>query len=326
MAESQILHPAQLTRRLGASGITVPALGVGVWAWGDRRFWGYGKRYTVEDVKQAYRVSIDAGLALFDTAEIYGGGRSERLLGRCIRWDGRPAIVASKYAPLPYRLRPRALARALDATLARLDRRYVDLYQIHWPYTPVSIDALMDGLAAAVQSGKARAVGVSNFSARQMERAHRRLASHGIPLASNQVHYSLLRRDPEIDGVLDACRGLGVALIAYSPLEQGVLSGKYTGAQRITPPLARRFTSAFRHAQDEPVRAVIDALRAIAIARDATVSQIALNWLLCRDELVIPIPGAKDARQAAQNAGAIGWRLEPEEMAHLDEVSRFARR
>ena len=308
-------------RVLGASGQEVSTLGVGVWAWGDRGYWGYGTGYTVKDLKEAYRVSLDAGITLFDTAEIYGKGRSERLLGRCMKWDSRPVFCASKFAPLPYRLTGRALLAALDASLQRLDRDHIDLYQIHWPYTLLRIEKLMDMLALAVEQGKIRAVGVSNYTVAQMERAHRQLAVHGIPLASNQVHYSLLHRKPENNGVLEACRRLNVALIAYSPLEQGILTGKYTDQQLPLASSSRRTRKLAKKSGKPEVERLIQTLKRIGDTRGVTPGQVALNWLICKDALVIPIPGAKTGKQAQQNAGALGWRLEP---AELEEIERAA--
>ena len=310
-------------RHLGASGIVVPPMGVGVWSWGDKSFWGYGQDYTREDVTQAYKACLDTGLNFFDTAEMYGRGESERILGECIREDGRPVIIASKFAPLPNRLSARSLLKALDASLERLNVKTIDLYQIHWPYSLLKVDTLMDALAEAVRSGKVRAVGISNYSADLMRRAHARLARHDIPLASNQVHYSLLYRKPEKDGVLDACRELNVALIAYSPLEQGLLTGKYrivTGrAISVTGP--RRFTRAFRASQRRKIEPLLQTLENIAKVHSKTVGQVALNWLLSKDEHIIPIPGAKNVRQASENAGSIGWRLTNEEFERIDVVS-----
>ncbi len=311
-------------RQLGASGIVVPSLGVGVWSWGDRGFWGYGQTYTRADISQAYKTCLDAGLNFFDTAEIYGNGESERILGECIREDGRPVIIASKFAPLPTRFSARTLLKALDASLERLNVEQIDLYQFHWPYSFIPQNALMDALAQAVRSGKVRAVGVSNYSAALMRRAHARLARHDIPLASNQVHYSLLYRKAESNGVLDACRELNVALIAYSPLEQGLLTGKYRvgNAQTITPTGPRRFTRAFRTAQRRRIEPLLQTLETVANAHGKTMAQVALNWLLSRDEFIIPIPGAKNARQASENAGAIGWRLSEEEFKQIELASR----
>jgi aryl-alcohol dehydrogenase-like predicted oxidoreductase len=311
-------------RQLGASGIVVPPMGVGVWSWGDRRFWGYGKDYTHDDIAQAYKACLDAGLNFFDTAEMYGSGESERILGKCVREDGRPVIIASKFAPLPNRLSARSLLKALDASLVRLNVQTIDLYQIHWPYTLIGVDALMDALADAVRAGKVRAVGVSNYGADLMRRAHSRLARYDIPLASNQVHYSLLYRKPEKNGVLDACRELNVALIAYSPLEQGLLTGKYrvVAGQSISVTGPRRFTRAFRTSQRRKVEPLLETMENIAKAHSKTIGQVALNWLLSKDECVIPIPGAKNVRQASENAGAIGWRLTSEEFKQIELVSQ----
>jgi len=309
-------------RLLGATGISIPPLGVGVWSWGDKGFWGYGRSYTREDITQAYKVCLDAGLNFFDTAEIYSQGESERILGECRRQDGRPIIIASKFAPLPNRLSARTLQQALDGSLERLGVETIDLYQIHWPYTFLNVDALMDALAQAVRSGKIRAVGVSNYSARLMRRAYARLARHDIPLASNQVHYSLLHRNPEGNGLLDACRELNVALIAYSPLEQGLLTGKY----RVTNPQAaqltglRRFVGSFSASQRRKMEPLLETMATIAQARDKTIAQVALNWLLTKDACIVPIPGAKNARQASENAGAVGWHLTEQEHAQIAQA------
>ena len=311
-------------RHLGASGIAVSPLGVGVWSWGDKTFWGYGKDYTREDVSQAYKVCQDAGLNFFDTAEMYGRGESERILGECIREDGRPVVIASKFAPLPNRFSARFLLKALDASLERLNVKTIDLYQIHWPYTILSVDALMDTLAEAVRSGKVRAVGVSNYGADLMRRAHARLARHDIPLASNQVHYNLLHRKPEKNGVLDVCRELNVALIAYSPLEQGLLTGKYriVAGQGISVSGQRRFSRSFRASQRRKIEPLLQTMEGIGKAHGKTMGQVALNWLLLKDELIIPIPGAKNVRQATENAGAIGWRLSRDEFERIDVASQ----
>ena len=135
---------------LGASGIEVPEMGVGVWQWGDAAFWGYGKEYGAADIRAAFEVCNSRGLNFFDTAEIYGSGASERNLGTFIREAGRPAIVASKFFPYPWRLRGRSVTDAARASLQRLGLERIDLYQIHWPYPPMSIETWMGGLADAV--------------------------------------------------------------------------------------------------------------------------------------------------------------------------------
>ena len=307
------------TVALGASPLRVSPLGVGTWQWGDRSIWRFGTDYTRTDCEAAYASSRAAGITFFDTAEVYGRGTSETILGALVRKDPAPVVVATKFAPLPGRLTPASVGRALEASLRRLGLPAVDLYQVHWPFTLLSLDALMLALADQVEAGRVRAVGVSNFSARQMERARTVLARRGIPLASNQVSYSLLHRDPERNGVLEACRQLDVRLIAYSPLSQGALSGKYHEGTPVRGP--RRVMAPFRSAALHASAPLIQRMREIGAAHGGkTPAQVALNWLMCRGAL--PIPGAKSAAQAAANAGALGWELTDDEYAQLSALSR----
>jgi len=177
-------------------------------------------------------------------------------------------------------------------------------------------------MAKAYKAGKIRAIGVSNYNVKQMRGAHTRLARYGIPLASNQVHYSLLHRNPENNGVLDACRELDVALIAYSPLQQGLLTGKYRAGQTFSISSARRMSRAYGAAALNKIEPLIKTMEAIAQGRNKTTAQVVLNWLLAKDEHIIPIPGAKNSHQATDNAGAIGWSLSEEESRQIDEASR----
>jgi aryl-alcohol dehydrogenase-like predicted oxidoreductase len=295
-------------------------MGVGTWQWGDTFVWQYGRGYGEADLRAAYEAALAAGQTFFDTAEIYGLGRSERFLGEFMHAPGAAAglvRVATKFAPLPWRLTRGSLVRALRASLRRLQLPTVDLYQIHAPTPLVKIETLMEGLADAVEAGLTRAVGVSNFNREQTERAHAALARRGVPLASNQVHYSLLNRQVEYAGLLARCAALGVTLIAYSPLEMGMLTGKYTPDQ---PPAGSRGR---RYSRDYLVRLqpFIARLRALGQAHgERSPAQVALNWTLCKG--TFPIPGAKNAQQVQQNAGALGWRLTPAEVAELDEASR----
>ncbi|MGI8857844.1 MAG: aldo/keto reductase [Thermomicrobiales bacterium] len=305
------------TRRLGASGITVSALGAGTWSWGDGPFWGYGTAPDQGELAVAFRTSIDTGVTFFDTAELYGGGGSERVLGALARDAGRPVVIASKFTPYPYRLSPRTLHAALDGTRARLGVAVVDLYLIHWPYTVLTTAGMMDALAETVHAGKVRAVGVCNFSATNMRRAHERLGRLGIPLAANEVRYNVLARQPETNGVLAACRELDIALIAHSPLVHGLLAD--TAPMRVTGP--RRFLPDYRGARLQVIETMAATLRAIARVRERTPAQVALNWLLSKDQRIIPIPGTRHAAHARANAGALGWRLTEEEMAAIDRVS-----
>jgi len=290
-------------------------MGLGAWQWGDRIVWQYGHDYGPEEVREAFQVSVSEGIRFVDTAEIYGNGRSERLLGQFLKETDQPILVATKFFPLPWRFTKGALPRALKGSLARVGVESVDLYQIHWPSPVMSTDTLMAGLAECVKSGMTRTVGVSNFGQSRMVAAYSSLSRHNIPLASNQVHYSLLNRTVEKDGTLARCKELGIRLIAYSPIEKGLLSGKYSTE---TPPPGSRGAS---YGGILPKLGPLLKLMT-EIGQDhggKSNAQIALNWTICKGAL--PIPGAKNAEQAQQNAGALGWKLTDEEVAKLDEMS-----
>ncbi|NWJ44321.1 MAG: aldo/keto reductase [Chloroflexi bacterium] len=309
-------------RRLGGSTVEVSAIGTGTWQWGDTTIWQYGANFNAIDVNAAFKASMENGISFFDTAEVYGKGLSETLLGKAVRKSEKKPIVATKYAPLPIRLNVAAFEKALDNSLKRLGLETVDLYQIHWPFSLISQSDLMNGLAKAVKAGKVRAVGISNYNAPQMKQAYSLLKQMGVPLASNQVQYNLLYRKPEANGVLETCRRLNITLIAYSPLAKGLLSGKYSGTAAQAVPGIRRFMPDFRASGLAKADSVVREVLAIALERDKTPSQVALNWLLSKDELIVAIPGAKNPRQSEQNAGAMGWRLTEDEKQRLDKVSR----
>ena len=309
------------TVKLGNDGVTVPALGVGTWAWGDTLFWSYGKDFGAQDVELAFQASVDAGITFFDTAEVYGFGESERLIGKFCKQTSQPIQIATKYFPLPWRWQKSAIADALSASLERLQTSQISLYQIHWPLEFIlRTKDFMEVLAEEVKKGRIQAVGVSNYSAAQMETAHKYLAEKGIPLAVNQVPYSLLTRQIEQNGTLAKAKQLGVTILAYSPLAQGLLTGKYNletvkdlqGARRIDPRFSPKGLQKL-----EPLFAAINDLSA---NYDKTPAQISLNWLIAQGN-VIPIPGAKNASQAKQNAGALGWTLTETEVELLRQKS-----
>jgi aryl-alcohol dehydrogenase-like predicted oxidoreductase len=309
---------------LGNTDLRVTPLGLGIWQWGDSMMWEYGKGYGDADLKQIYEATLAAGINFVDTAEMYGRGRSERIVGQFMReLNTRDQVVlATKFAPLPWRLTPGRLLHALRESLNRLGLSQVDLYQIHFPYSPVSIEMWMEALADAVDAGLTRAVGVSNFSSSQTIRAHAALARRGVPLASNQVEYSLLVRTPETSGLVKVCRDLGVTIIAYSPIAKGVLTGKYTPAN--VPPGMRHRIYKYDRDYLARIQPLIGVLKEMGQAHGGkTPAQVSLNWLMCKG--AVPIPGAKTLRQAQENFGALGWRLTDEEVARLDEVSENVR-
>ena len=289
-------------------------MGLGAWQWGDRIVWSYGQGYSDKDIREAFDFSLDLGIRFIDTAEVYGMGRSERLLGQFLKETEQPVLVATKFFPYPWRITKGFLPRAFKGRLERLGIESVDLYQIHWPSPNMSPETMMEGMAECVKQGLTRTVGVSNFGHARMLRAYSTLAQHGIPLASNQVHYSLLSRAVEKNGTLARCKELGIRLIAYSPLEQGLLTGKYSPEN---PPPGVRGS---RYAEFlKKIPPIIKIMREIGQNHGKTISQVALNWVICKGAL--PIPGAKNPRQAQENAGGAGWRLTDDEVAVLDEAT-----
>ncbi len=316
---------------LGETGLQISPLGLGAWQWGDRMVWDYGKTHSDADLQQAFEISLQSGVNWVDTAEVYGMGRSERLLGQFAAGlkqrlgeanspeAGLPEaglLVATKFFPFPWRLSKGSLRRALRASLERLDMPRVDLYQVHWPLPFASIETWMEAMADAVQAGLTQAIGVSNYDVVQTRRAYYALKRRNCSLASNQVRYSLLDRSIETSGLLALCQELKVTLIAYSPLAQGLLTGKYTPAN---PPPGMRGRQHNR-ASLERLQPLISLMREIGDSYGGkTAAQVALNWIICKG--AVAIPGAKNVRQAQENAGALGWRMSPEEVSALDAAS-----
>ena len=313
MAPDEITFPGSPTS-------TAP-LGVGTWAWGDKTTWGmggYDSALTEGSIRSAWEASLEGGLTLFDTAEVYGKGESERIIGRLLAEDPSrrsSLVLATKFLPLPQKLNVKgALREALVASLDRLGVEKVDLYQLHGPISLRSKKVLADALAAVHGEGLVDAVGVSNYSVREMESIHTHLRARGVALASNQIEFSLLRRAPESGGLIAACHRLGVVPLAYSPIGQGRLTGKYSVVN--PPPSGRTFSA---HPMEQ-VDVVVAELRRVGEAHDGrTPSQVALRWLIEKGS--VPIPGAKNRQQAEENAGALGWRLSAAEVAALDGVA-----
>lgn len=310
------------TITLGAMGPTIAPLGIGTWAWGDTLFWDYGRGYDASELQAAFKTALELGIQLFDTAEIYGFGESERLLGQFLRQDPQSVHIATKYFPLPWRFTAQAVADALTASLQRLQQPTVTLYQVHQPFDFfMGQQTLMRALAAEAQQGRLQLVGVSNYSAAQMRQAHALLAEQGVTLAVNQVQYSLLSRQIEHNGILDTARELGVTILAYSPLAQGLLTGKYTLDSDTSPGGARRLDPRFSRRGLEKLAPVLRLLNDVGEHHGKTPAQVALNWLINQGN-VVPIPGAKTSSQVAQNAGALGWSLDSQEQDAIDQVTR----
>ncbi|WOH03631.1 hypothetical protein DCAR_0623030 [Daucus carota subsp. sativus] len=314
--------------KLGNSDLKVTKLGIGAWSWGDTSYWNnfeWDDRM-MKAAKAAFDVSVDSGITFFDTAEVYGSRfsfgaiNSETLLGRFIkerkeRDPGVDVAVATKFAALPWRLGRQSVLAALKDSLSRLELSSVELYQLHWPGIWGN-EGYLDGLGDAVEQGLVKAVGVSNYSEKRLRGAYEQLKKRGIPLASNQVNYSLIYRIPEENGVKATCDELGVSLIAYSPIAQGALTGKYTPDNPPSGPRGRIYTPEFL----TKLQPLVSRIKEIGEKYNKTPTQVALNWLIAQEN-VIPIPGAKNAEQAKEFGGALGWILNTEE---IDELRALA--
>jgi len=312
---------------LGTTDVRVSPIGLGCWQFSQGgnvvgRYWPSIDQAAVHGIVAA---SLEEGVSWFDTAEIYGAGASEEALSRALTAAGRgpgDVVIATKWSPLLRRASH--LKRSAADRVRHLAPFPIDIHQVHQHMPLSSVRGQMDGMADLVEAGTVRCVGVSNFGERHMRRAHDVLARRGIPLAANQVRYSLLDRRIERNGVLDAARELGVTIIAYSPLAQGLLSGKF----HEDPTLVRRAGGvrsrlrAFRDAGLARSAPVIAELAAIAGRHDATRAQIALAWLIrSRGDAVVAIPGARSVEQARQNARAVRIPLTADEITRLDAVS-----
>lgn len=312
--------------RLGKTEIEVTPVGLGCWQFSSsfgplKGYWSSVEQATVNEIVAA---ALAGGIDWFDTAELYGQGRSEEALSKALQAAGRKpgdVRVATKWNPL-FRTAA-SLGATIGERLRRLSPFPIDLYQVHQPMSFSSVEAEMQAMASLVEQKKIRAVGVSNFDESQMRRASAELKRRGVPLASNQLQYSLLERKIERNGVLQAAKELGVTIIAYSPLAQGLLTGRFhddpSSVKQIQGP--RKLRGPFRHLEQS--RPLIDELKAIARAHGATPAQVALAWMTqFHGDTVVVIPGATRRQQIEDNVRALQLTLTPAELDANDVRSR----
>lgn len=306
-------------------------LGFGTWQFGNTLLWGYDKQAD-EELQKVFNLMVSKGINLFDTADSYGTGalegRSEVLLGTFSReYPGSNAVrnqihIATKLAAYPWRITPKQWVEACRKSLARMDAEKISMAQLHWStanYAPVQERLMWDGLVAIYDAGLVDAVGVSNYGPKQLEKIHTYLNKRGVPVASCQVQYSLLSRGPLQEDVKSACDDLGIAMIAYSPLGLGMLTGKHTPDDRSTYPSLPNPRSILFNQVLPGAGPLLHVLDEIASRRNKTMSQVALNWCICKG--TVPIAGARNLKQAESNLGALGWRLSQSEVLELDKAS-----
>ena len=316
------------TRRLGRSDLEITPIGLGCWQFAQGQGMGgiYWEPVPQDAIDQIVAASLAGGITWFDTAKVYGNGASERALARALRAAGKAngeVVVATKWWPI---LRwAGSIKSTIGERLSCLDGFGIDLYQVHQPFGLSSVAAEMNAMADLAAEGKIRTVGVSNFNAARMRAAHAALAARGLPLVSNQMRYSLLDRRIERNGVLAAAKELGVTVIAYSPLGQGVLTGKFHDDPRLikTRRGPRKLMAGFRAKGLEKSWPLIEELKKIASAHGATASQVALAWLVTvHGDTVVAIPGASRVGHVQDNVGAMHLTLSERETRRLDELSQ----
>ncbi len=307
------------TRRLGNAGPLVSAIGLG--CMGMSEF--YGSRDDAESIRTIHH-ALERGITMLDTADMYGSGDNERLVGKAIAGKRERVFLASKFgivrdpqAAGARRIsgRPEYVARACDASLRRLDVEYLDLYYQHRVDLEVPIEETVGAMGRLVEAGKVRYLGLSEASATHLRRAH---AVH--PIAAVQNEWSLWTRDLESNGQLEAARACGIAVVAYSPLGRGFLTGSVRAPEEFATDDFRRTSPRFVGENFAKNRALVAEVEGLARQRGVTSAQIALAWLLARGSDVIPIPGTKRRRYLDENIAAVELRLSDEDLARLDCV------
>lgn len=315
------------TRKLGKSDLEVTPIGLGCWQFSKQKnmagkFWP-----TLYDelIDRIVAGSLEGGINWFDTAEVYGSGASENALAAALKAQRKKPgdiLIATKWWPM---LRTAAnIPKTIGNRLEALSPYPIDLYQIHQPYGFSGERSEMRAMAELVKAGKIRCVGVSNFSAQKMRNSWEELRKSGLPLISNQVRYSLLDRKIESNGILKAAKELGISIIAYSPLAQGLLSGKFHDHPELLKNIGlRKYTGLFKPEGLERSRPVILLMKELAEKYSVTPSQVALNWLIhFHGDTVVAIPGATKETHVAENTGAMKFRLSEVDMGRIDLASR----
>lgn len=301
--------------------VPVPLLSWGAWSWGDVSTFHWSDE-ELPSLREAWRRCLEKGLTFIDTAQVYGSGRSEEILGDLINnhsagVDRSAFVVQTKWLPNitdkgSNVIQPsEAPVTQLRNSLKRMNLEYVDSYLVHGPIHISSIKQTAKGLARCVEEGLTKTVGVANYSVEDMLQMKDALAEYNIPLATNQCEYSILRRLPEIEGMLDACKKHGIVFQSYSSIGQGRLSGKYS--KENPPPKEYKFSKY----DMEYVEPALEVLRRLAAKYNVSVPAVALNWNICKGAL--PVVGIRKESQALDNMQALGWRLTDEEIAELDK-------
>ena len=313
-------------RSLGNTKMMVTPIGLGCWQFSKQKnmagkFWP-----TLEDdlINKVVSLSLEGGINWFDTAEVYGNGASERALSKALQATGKKpgeVFIATKWWPM-FRFASN-ISATIDERIKALSPYPIDLYQVHQPWGFSSEKSEMTAMAELLDRKLIKSIGVSNFSAQQMKKAWETLDKKGIPLVSNQVLYNLLNRKIESNGVMEMAKKLGISIIAYSPLAQGMVTGKFHENPELLKNIGlRKYSSQFKPKGLEKSRPLVMLVKELAIRYNVTPSQIALNWLInYHGSTVVAIPGATKEIHVKENTGAMSFRLSDEDMVKLEKES-----
>jgi len=300
------------TRRIGSLEVSVVGLGCN----------NFGRRLDSGATSAVVDAALDAGVNFFDTADVYGGTKSEEFLGRALSRRRDEVVLATKFGAQVDEQRkgakPEYVGQAVEDSLRRLRTDRIDLYQLHRPDPEVPIEDTLGALDELVRVGKVREIGCSNFSAEQLRVAERATRDGGARFVSVQNEYSILHREPERD-VLPECERLGIAFIPYFPLVSGLLTGKYRQGQP-APEESRLQSGRGDSLLTDRNLSVMEELIEFSESRGHTILELAFSWLLTRSAVVSVIAGATSSEQARSNAAAAGWRLTDEELAEIDSI------
>lgn len=301
---------------IGRSDEKISQIGLGTWQFGSKG-WGYGTDFDKKAAISIVHKAIDLGINLIDTAEVYGNGKSEMIIGEALEgYERDKFVIVSKF--LPMTVRPSAVKRALDKSLQRLKTDYLDIYLIHWPNPLLPLGRTLKYMEEMVNEGLIRHIGVSNFGLKRFQSAQSKTLSHRIEV--NQLNYSLAKPSVRTK-FLPYAKENGITIMAYSPLAQGFLTGKY--APENTPKGTRRMNRVFRRKNFKRAEPLLKLLNSISAEHGVTMGQVSINWLL-QDKPTVAIPGAKSIQQLEENANAAEFELSKENLNALNsEVNTF---
>jgi len=321
-----VMNKTNDLRSLGRTDMMLTPIGLGAWQFSKQKnmagkFWP-----TLEDdlIDKVVTLSLEGGINWFDTAEIYGNGASEIALSKALQKAGKKPgdlLIATKWWPM-FRFASN-ISKTIDERIKNLAPYPIDLYQVHQPWGFSNEKQEMMAMAELIERKLIKHIGVSNFSAEKMKNAWETLDKKGIPLASNQVSYSLLNRKIESNGIMEMAKKLGISIIAYSPLAQGMVTGKFHDNPELMKNIGfRKYSAQFKRKGMEKSRPLTRLVKELALKYESTPSQIALNWLInFHGNTVVAIPGATKETHAKENTRTMSFKLSDEDMAKLDMAS-----